>query len=272
MLNSPDKNIIISKPDKIEKETYVQSANVLFNFMQDLEYLKKILRNKAIIPRYVEEKIDYLNIEEAELVFPMTCFCDISLNKLIPHLEFYGFYGIGLDKGWGIDFGIQPIHYINPKSYLYSDYKTAFKLAKDLITETEANTSISDYLISALVFTKPLRGKMLKRGVIKEKIFHDEKEWRYIPKFGENHDIPFFVPREHQNGTAYNSYSLALVGIPEIWLKFEPEQIKYLAVKDEEDRMELIDFIMNEELSFSKSEKYILISKILVFDILKEDW
>lgn len=272
MSNSPDKNIIITPPNKIKKETYVQSANVLFNFMPELEYLKKILKNKAIIPRYVEEKIDYLNIEDTELVFPMTCFCDISLKKLLPHLEFYGYYGIGLDKEWGIDFGIQPIHYINPKSYLYSDYKTAFKLAKETNIETEADVSLSDYLLSSLLFTKPLRGKMLKKGVVKEKIFHDEKEWRYVPKLDKKHDVPFFVPKEHQNGTAYNSYSLTLVGIPEIWLKFEPEHIKYLAVKDEEDRMELIDYIMNEELLFSKSDKYILISKILVFDILKEDW
>lgn len=272
MQNSPNKNIVISAPNDIKKETYVQSANVLFNFMPELEYLKKILKNKAIIPRYVEEKIDYLNIKDTELVFPMTCFCDISLKKLLPHLEFYGYYGIGLDKEWGIEFGIQPIHYINPKSYLFSDYKIAFDLAMETTTEVEADVSITDYLISSLIYTKPLRGKMLKKGIVKDKIFHDEKEWRYVPKFENRKDIPFFVPKEHQNRTAYDSYSLTLVDIPEIWLKFDPEDIKYLAVKNEEDRVELIDYIMNKELSFSKSERYILISKILVFDILKEDW
>jgi len=41
-----------------------QSANTLFNFMRKRSYLKKILQNKAIIPRYINEEISYLGISE----------------------------------------------------------------------------------------------------------------------------------------------------------------------------------------------------------------
>ena len=49
-----NKNIIQVKEAKIEEKIpeSKQSANVLFKFMTDLKYLREILINKAIIPRY----------------------------------------------------------------------------------------------------------------------------------------------------------------------------------------------------------------------------
>ena len=40
-----------------------KSANILCNYMKELEYLEMILTNKAIIPRYVIEPLLYLKIE-----------------------------------------------------------------------------------------------------------------------------------------------------------------------------------------------------------------
>ena len=36
------------------------SANVLCNYMREQRYLNMILQNRAIIPRYVIEPVDYL--------------------------------------------------------------------------------------------------------------------------------------------------------------------------------------------------------------------
>ena len=47
----------------IREEDYVQSANTLFHFMKKEDYLKSILFNKAIIPRYCVENINYLGIK-----------------------------------------------------------------------------------------------------------------------------------------------------------------------------------------------------------------
>lgn len=71
-------------PDKLK---WNNSANILCNYMKELEFLEKILKNKAIIPRYVIEPLDYLKIEELHrIAFPMTCFCDIPLSKVFKGL------------------------------------------------------------------------------------------------------------------------------------------------------------------------------------------
>lgn len=63
-----------------------QSANALFNFMRKLEYLKIILKNSAVIPRYFEEDINYLGLDVGKISIPVTCFCDINLQR-IRHIQ-----------------------------------------------------------------------------------------------------------------------------------------------------------------------------------------
>ena len=78
----------IGAPEKKEPPKYKQSANVLFNFMKQLEYLKMNLKNKAFLPRYYEEKVSSYNIGIDKITFPMTCFCDIHLQRIEPHVDF----------------------------------------------------------------------------------------------------------------------------------------------------------------------------------------
>lgn len=263
----------ISKP---EKEKYIppeQSANVLFNFMRELRYLKMILTNKAIIPRYYEESIGHLGIEEVSRIsFPMTCFCDINLQKLIPHVEFYGCYGVGLDKKWGIGKGIQPIQYINKNSKLRSDFSFVFSNALKRINEDNNELrEYSNYLLTDLLFMKPLNGEMFRDKDYVLRNFHDEREWRFVPDMSKQVDLPLIVPQRELNPNAYNSYSAGIRKREELWLKFDYSNIKYLIVKDENDRVELIRFI-TEKMDGENLEKSLLISKIIVFDHIREDW
>ena len=81
------------------KLKWSNSANILCNYMRELEYLEIILKNKAIIPRYVIEPLGYLKIEGLhKIAFPMTCFCDIPLSKVGGHMSRYGRYGLASDK------------------------------------------------------------------------------------------------------------------------------------------------------------------------------
>ena len=50
-------------PDIEPKLHWNNSANVLCNYMKKPEFLEMILQNQAIIPRYVIEPLDYLNID-----------------------------------------------------------------------------------------------------------------------------------------------------------------------------------------------------------------
>eukprot|EP01034_Spumella_vulgaris_P011525 gene11525-14663_t len=44
--------------------------------------------------------------------FPMVCFCDIPLSRIDEHVGFYGSYGLGLSREWGIRAGLNPVQYI----------------------------------------------------------------------------------------------------------------------------------------------------------------
>ena len=50
------------------KLRWKNSANVLCNYMKEPEYLELILRNQAIIPRYVIEPLEYLKIGLSEIL------------------------------------------------------------------------------------------------------------------------------------------------------------------------------------------------------------
>ena len=59
---------IIGNLDGEPRLHWNNSSNVLCNYMREPEFLELILQlilqNKAIIPRYVIESLEYLNIEE----------------------------------------------------------------------------------------------------------------------------------------------------------------------------------------------------------------
>ncbi|WP_180229415.1 abortive infection system antitoxin AbiGi family protein [Bacillus wiedmannii] len=253
----------------------IQSANVLFKFMGELRFLKEIIEKMAILPRYYEEKIDYLNINGVDkIAFPMSCFCDIHLNKLVPHMENYGYYGIGLSKEWGIQKGIQPIHYINPYSPLREDFSNIFSdTLKQSLEVREKNSSYNNYLLHNLFYMKPLEGDMIVNREYHTRNFHDEREWRFIPNVLEaGTDLPLVLDPEQMNPNSYQVYSNGITKCSNLWLNFELDAIKYIIVKDSYDRAELIKFIVENMNEISDLQKYTLISKVLAFNELQEDW
>lgn len=254
---------------KITKE-FIQSANSLFKFMTKLDYLKQIIKDKAFIPRYYEELIPYLNLENFEkIAFPMTCFCDINIQKIHYHCDFYGFMGLGMDKNWGIKNGIQPIHYINENSRLVKELEKLFVVDDDVKNECILEP-YKDYLLEHVLFIKPIEGKMLVEGEYKDKNFHDEREWRYVPNIETECELPEVLSyKSFMNVNAYKRYSDAIYEYQNLWLKFTYDDIKYIFVKDNNDRNELIIFII--DLDINDMEKYILISKIITLDIIRRD-
>jgi len=270
-------NYILSDIEKTREYKWQQSANALFNFMRQPDYLKIALKNMAIIPRYYPEYVDYLNIKGLNrIVYPMSCFCDIPITKLGEHMDYYGEYGIGLDKeGWGLKKGLQPIKYVHADSILFKDFNEVFR--KTFTQEIEINPEceiLFNYLISELLFTKPIKGSMEKEGKREVRLFQDECEWRYIPKIPEDIGIELILPPAMTNTTNnYNihSYSDALAIREECWLKFNIKNLKYIVVPNETENRNIISFILNEIENLSKEDKYLLISKIFVMKNFRED-
>ena len=201
------------------EEDYAQSANTLFHFMKKEEYLKNILINKAIVPRYCIENIGYLNICDDEIQYEevavlQKCFCDIPFHKLTEnfmlrgegntyellseedklkaslyntHPDFYGEYAIAFSKQWGESHNLQPIHYLNVESSHTNEFTRLFK---KVLLEDDIDDDYVNDILNRLSFIKPLRGIMNRQFITKEKKeftikfwknFHDEKEWRYVP-------------------------------------------------------------------------------------------
>lgn len=235
------------------------SSNVLCNYMKEQKFLNLILQNKAIIPRYVMEPLDYLNLKEInKICFPMTCFCDIPFSRVSTHMSHYGEYGIGLDKTAVLKkYRIQPIHYINENSPLMDDFKEAFSISlKEKFTDNAA--ILTNYLASTLMYMKPIWG--LDKNKKDEYVYQDECEWRYIPSdnFPQNLHLILKPPETTEKGK--EEYSNVLKKHPECWLHFEWKEVQYIIVPDEVAVKNTI-FVINS-LSLEQKDKDFLISKI----------
>lgn len=266
-------NISIGTPSIPGKVHWGNSANVLCNYMKEPEYLEMILQNKAIIPRYVIEPLEYLGIPGVnKIAFPMTCFCDIPFAKAATHMFNYGRYGIALDKQTVIDkFKVQPIHYINERSPLAADFREAFSKCFQKPMPVDAPIELIDYLLSTLMYMKPIKGMTEINGENKMYVFQDECEWRYIPTDDFPRELEGHLVLKQKEATqkGRDAYSSALKKHKETWMQFEWTDIKYLIVPDEPALSRLINTI--KELPLGDTQKYLLISKIEVGSRFSED-
>lgn len=240
------------------------SASSLFRFFKKADYLFESLENTALIPRFYEERIDYLKVAQSKVAYPMVCFCDINMHLLASHVDFYGKYGLVFSKEWGCKNKIQPIHYINPDSPLCDDFSTAFCKALD---QKEDSVS-SNYLLSHMVYMKPLSGKMLRDGKDIDRVFYDEREWRYIPSAIGRTDIPCVILEEYLY--MQERWNKALKKRPETWLRFEPSDIRYIIIEGAYDFDAICSVI--GKVATTDRIKNQLLSKIIIWDDIKEDF
>lgn len=241
------------------------SANFLCNFMKRSEYLVECLRGMALKPRYVEERIGYLNLDDfTELSFPMTCFCDIPLSKAEEHMELYGHYGIALNKSRCMRRNVQPVMYLNERSALASDLKAAFEaLTRASERVDEQWRFLPDMLLSILLYTKPMQGTMWRDDGERNALFIDECEWRYIPEVPKG--MPLSLPPKDNTEEGRREYSKALATYETTWFTFDADEIDYIIVPDERAAMELIRDISSME-DKDDDMQYRLMSKIETAD------
>ena len=254
--------ILSGVPQFSDSRRWHNSANVLCHYVKEQGFLDMILRNAAIIPRYVMEPLDYLGLKEIrKICFPMTCFCDIPLSKVSTHMTRYGEYGIGLDKIALLDkYRVQPIHYISPNSPLADDFKEAFQISLNgNFAGDEA--ILATYLLSTLMYMKPIwRSEETADGHCTSYVYQDECEWRYIPSDNFPKDLHLILKQRETTETAKKKYSNVLLKHDECWLKFEWTDLKYIIVPDEKASRSTISTI--KMLDIKDDEKDMLVSKI----------
>lgn len=257
------KNKFVGTPELGNNLHWKNSSNVLCNYMKRQEYLDIILRNSAIIPRYVDEPLDYLNLKNIrKICFPMTCFCDIPFSKVATHMSHYGEYGIALDKNAVLKkYRVQPIHYINGNSPLADDFREAFQMSAQGKLDNETKV-LSSYLCSALMYMKPIWGLEPDiNGDKREYVYQDECEWRYIPSDNFPSELHLILRQSETTEKAKNTYSDVLKRHSECWLKFDWSEVRYIIVPDEVSVRRTISVIKSLG-DIEDSEKDMLISKI----------
>ena len=298
-----------------EQLKYIQSANSVFHFMKQSKFLRDTLGQKGLAPRYCEEDISYLDVQIKgnlikKILVLQKCFCDVPLHKIADnfqisldkeeiqslnddekkeiinnntHPDYYGKYAIAFSKMWCIDQNLQPVHYVNSEAEFAKDLKKVLEFA---ISQEDLEDVFFDDVINRLCYLKPLCGEMvrtLKSGKVVHisKNFHDEKEWRYVPKLEDLEKVkkerviakPSIVKKKEivNNELEKDNYK-------NIWLRFEYDDVKYIVVPNDAERISLIKFINDiPDENFKRDvdvgiQRSVLISKILVLDEIKEDW
>lgn len=283
-------NNIIDVSNATRNDNYLKpklSANALFNFMPEYEYLETIINNMYFSPRYNTEYVDYLELDYQgkklkKWMIPMTCFCDIPLHQVSHHAEGvdgYGKFCIAIHKEFGIRNNIQLVQYLNPKSLLTRNLKeTINSLIANAdqgnpVLDNDTHVTVANYLFEHITMIKPLYGSMDKKSKLIQKNFHDEHEWRYVPQLNYN-ELPAMLIDEEEILVEQERkiFTKSIAHSKNGLLKFKVEDIRYIFVDTVESRDKLIDFIRRKKgRKWTLEEKYLLVSKIKVYDELKED-
>ena len=232
----------------------------LFHFTKNIEFLKSILVN-GLYPRYCQEDLSWFKLDD-HVSYPFSSFCDIPLSRISEHANFYGTYGLGFSKSWGLKNNLNPVIYCESDGLIpkVSDY-----MIKEIDGETDEQQKEREINLWRLVkLVKPLTGSMIIGGTIVEKDFYQENEWRYIPD--EDIDSTVLFKEDYEKLKDENNKKME-----EFKLEFSPNDIKYIFVKNDSDIPSIVDFINHNLAHYSANDLKILNSRIISLDAVETD-
>ena len=217
-------------------------------------------------PRYCLEDVGWLGYPEFDFIaYPMVCFCDIPLSRVNEHVNFYGEFGIGLTKEWANSNKLTPILYVAPNNNIPKTFRDIVDFTHKI--EGAAKEDAKQTVRYLLAHAKPTEGKMVISGEFIDKEFHQESEWRYVPK---NVEIKDYLKRpEFENEEVIeinNNLTKQYCSI-----KFTPKDIKYIFVKSDSDIPDIINFIQTELVYFPSSDLKVLMSRVTSLESIRGD-
>lgn len=230
----------------------------LFHFTGSIDILKLILKN-GVYPRYCLEDLGWFGLKSFKHVaYPMSCFCDIPLSRISDHTNFYGMYGLGFTKEWGLKSGLNPVIYLTESGSVAEVFKFYFNLPNP---SNVNQNDMDEKLLTLLSHVKPINGTMYIGGKPVSKDFYQENEWRYVPKV-DNLIVPEDFNKEKDEANEK---------IEVHKLEFTPQDIKYIFVKSDSDIPGLVDYIYENLGSFPHNDLKILLSRIISLETLRLD-
>jgi len=208
------------------------SANTLFNFTKEFEYLKSKIEN-GFKPRLVLENYTPLGIQ-LEIAIPMVCFCDIRLSQILTHVKEYGDYGIGLKKEWAVDKGLNPLFYVTENPTLITTFSR-------LVTQDTKKDALR-----FVAYIKPYSGKQNDNN----RNFYNEREWRFVP----NVDLDTYSLQKQEFEKGKNDKNRLLFENSEAELDFDFKDIKYIILKCRSEISDVVEIITNRFYPVKEAE------------------
>jgi hypothetical protein len=247
------------------------SSNSIIHLTQSLDALKGIIENSFKI-KYCKESI---NLSESctDLMIPMVSFCDIPLSEIKDHINKYGNYGIGFTKEWAQRHGLNPVLYLDDNSNLSKSFEIALDShVMDHDKDFDELEITQQCILDIFRYIKNYQGNLVRKTETKERYrFSDEREWRFVPTAELHADMAlstayFEDKRNLKNVTKIKS------SLDELKLTFEPNDIKYIIIKDDSEISEVLDFlkrVKGKEYSYHDIER--LMTRILTTEQIQSD-
>lgn len=255
------------------------SAETLFHFTGSIDNLVNILTHE-FRPKYCFE--DYAGLlpvmvskETSQMGVPMNCFCDLPLSDVRKHLEYYGNYGIGLSKEWGIESGLNPVVYLSPESLLARYIQEmGVALVMDVartgnLQQTGDERDGFNSFLDMMAFMKPYEGPMPShtRHAGKMRRFYDEREWRHV------HILPPEAIYRLGGAPSVEEVELANQAVVDkSTLPFEPKDIRYIIVAKEDEIGSMIDAVQHIKGRHPFEQVKVLASRIISAERIAEDF
>ena len=99
------------------------------------------------------------------------------------------------------------------------------------------------------------------------KNFTDECEWRFIPDLRESEFPQVILEQDLFSSQTWNK---AMESREDYWLKFQPDDVKYIILKSRDEIEDIIKILDDKKLDTKSINR--LISKILIWEEMERDF
>jgi hypothetical protein len=183
-----------------------------------------------------------------------------------------------MSKKWANSNGLNPVFYVNKSCPSTSKFISAIEQLRDLFAFIYDDKNNDKHSIAYMNifnmyrFMKNYEGdltrKTLKGSLITKEYRHaNEREWRYVPalSLAIRHFVPLNEIRTPDQKKALND------SISNHRLRFKPEDIEYLIVKRDSERIDLIEHLRSAKQTFDEKTKRRLASRIITSHQINSD-
>jgi hypothetical protein len=244
--------------------------NILFHFTTK-QSLYDILDSTFKVS-YARERIIGGN-KVKEFAVPMVSFSDLRLSELKANIDTYEKFGIGLTKEWAMANGLNPVMYASQNSLFTENFMNGIEDFFKLVNKSNDNTgkyeTAYNNTINTLRYIKNYKGDLVRpdKKTIKDYVFANEREWRYVPPITEN--ILPFIPigkiRTKEQKTQFNQT------VSHLRLNFQLDNIQYLIVENDNNINDLIRHLRQVKNRFPPDTIDRLSSRILTYEQIEKD-